>query len=135
MSAASRTVRVIGPWVMSPPRGFEFGAFEMRPRDGLRPTTPQQLEGMRMEPPPSEPSATGQRHAAPAAADPPLDPPAVLLRSQGFLVAGKRPKAVGARLANSGVLVLPMSPPPAPRNRRATAASCAGTKCSRSFEP
>ncbi len=91
MSAASRTVRAIGPWVMSPPRGFEFGAFETRPRDGLMPTTPQQLDGIRIEPPPSEPSAIGQRPAATAAADPPLEPPAVLLTSQGFRVAGKRP--------------------------------------------
>ena len=91
MRAASLTVRAIGPWVISPPRGFAFGWFEMRPRDGLMPTTPQQLDGIRIDPPPSEPSAIGQRQAATAAADPPLEPPAVLPRSQGLRVAGNRP--------------------------------------------
>ena len=78
--AASRTVRAIGPEVMSPPRGLELGEFDTRPRDGLTPTTPQQLEGIRIDPPPSVPSAIGHRQAATAAAEPPLDPPAVLPR-------------------------------------------------------
>ena len=60
MSAASATVRAIGPWVMRPPRGLAVGAFEIRPREALMPTTPQQLEGMRIDPPPSEPSAIGR---------------------------------------------------------------------------
>ena len=135
MSAASATVRAIGPCVVSPPRGFELGALDTRPRDGLMPTTPQQLDGMRIDPPPSEPSAIGQKHAATAAADPPLDPPAVLLRSQGLWVPGNRPKLVVARLPNSGVLVLPSSTPPASRRRRATAASRSGTFRSRIREP
>ena len=112
---------------MSPPHGLELGAFEMRPREGLTPTTPQQLDGCRIEPPPSDPSAIGQRQAATAAAEPPLDPPAVLLGFHGLRVAGKRPKAVVARLPNSGVFVFPSSTPPASRSRRATAASQAGT--------
>src|SRR5215207_6867773 len=120
---------------MSPPRGFELGAFDTRPRDGFMPTTPQQLEGILIDPPPSEPSAIGQRQAATAAADPPLEPPAVLPRSQGFRVGGKRPYAVVARLPNSGVFVFPRSTPPASRRRRATAASRVGTLCSRSFDP
>src|SRR5439155_15938105 len=135
MSAASRTVRAIGPWVMSPPRGFELGAFDTRPRDGLMPTTPQQLDGILIDPPPSDPSAMGQRQAATAAADPPLEPPAVLRRSHGFRVAGNRPKAVVARLPNSGVFVFPSSTPPASCNLRATAASVVGTLCSRSLDP
>jgi hypothetical protein len=49
----------------------------------LKPTIPQQLDGMRMEPPPSLPSATGTSRAATAAADPPLDPPALRVRSHG----------------------------------------------------
>src|SRR3954466_11687630 len=123
INPASRTVRAMGPWVISPPRGLEFGELETRPRDGLTPTTPQQLEGMRMEPPPSDPSAMGQRHAATAAAEPPLDPPAVLLRSQGLRVGGKSPNAVVARLPNSGVFVFPSNTPPTSRSFRATAAS------------
>src|SRR4051794_41912676 len=98
MRAASRTVLAIGPCVISPPRGLATGKFETRPRDGFRPTTPQQLDGILMEPPPSDPSATGQTHAATAAADPPLEPPAVLPRSQGFRVAGERAKGVVGRV-------------------------------------
>src|SRR5580692_4460819 len=120
---------------MSPPRGFELGALETRPRDGLIPTTPQQLEGIRIEPPPSDPSANGHRQAATAAAEPPLEPPAVLTRSHGLCVGGKSPNAVVARLPNSGVLVLPSNTPPASRRRRATAASSFGTYFSRRREP
>src|SRR3954462_8625021 len=123
ISAASRTVRAMGPCVTSPPRGLAVGAFETRPRDGFMPTTPQQLDGILIEPPPSDPSATGHRQAATAAAAPPLEPPAVFARSHGLRVAGNRPKAVVARLPNSGVFVFPSSTPPASRRRRATAAS------------
>src|SRR4029450_1927953 len=98
---------------MSPPRGLEFGAFDTRPRDGLIPTTPQQLDGILIDPPPADPSAIGQRQAATAAADPPLDPPAVLLRSHGLRVAGKRPKAGVAQVPNSRVFLVPARPPPA----------------------
>ena len=45
---------------------------------------PQKLAGMRIEPAPSEPIASGPSPAATAAAAPPLDPPAVLARSQGL---------------------------------------------------
>ena len=44
---------------------------------------------MRIEPPPSEPSAPPTRPAATAAAEPPLDPPGVRLRSHGLRVAPK----------------------------------------------
>ena len=47
----------------------------MRPSCGLRPSTPQHDAGMRIEPPASEPSATGLSAAATAAADPPDEPP------------------------------------------------------------
>jgi len=43
-----------------------IGAPEIRPRVGFRPTIPQQLAGIRIEPPPSEPSATGASPAATA---------------------------------------------------------------------
>ena len=60
------------------------GPGEMRPREGLRPTTPQQLDGMRTEPPPSEPCANPHNPAATAAAAPPLDPPGVWSRFHGL---------------------------------------------------
>jgi len=59
---------------------------EMRPRDGLRPMTPQQEAGTRIEPAPSLASAIGTRRAATAAAAPPLDPPGVTSSRQGLWV-------------------------------------------------
>jgi hypothetical protein len=51
---------------------------------GLSPTTPQQAAGIRMEPPVSDPSAASASPAASAAADPPLEPPAVRSGAIGF---------------------------------------------------
>src|SRR3989304_4234017 len=90
-AAQSRTERVRtccapSPFITSPmsgPRG-------LRPRVGLRPTTPQQEAGMRMEPPPSPPWAMGTMPAATAAAEPPLEPPAVRPLSQGLRVGPNR---------------------------------------------
>jgi hypothetical protein len=50
----------------------------------LKPTTPQQAAGIRIEPPESLPSAASARPAASAAADPPLDPPASRPGRRGF---------------------------------------------------
>ena len=50
-------------------------ASDTRPRDGFRPTRPQALAGMRIEPPPSFAWAMETIPAATAAAEPPLDPP------------------------------------------------------------
>ena len=44
------------------------GAFETRPREALKPKTPQHDAGIRIEPPPSEPCAIAQSPAASAAA-------------------------------------------------------------------
>ena len=54
----SATVRVSTPSIPSEesPRS---GAAEIRPRAGFRPTSPQQAAGIRIEPPPSLPCATG----------------------------------------------------------------------------
>lgn len=57
-----------------------------RPRDGFRPTMPQQEAGTRIEPAPSLASPIGTMREATAAAVPPLDPPAVIPSFQGFLV-------------------------------------------------
>src|ERR1700734_3233049 len=87
-SAASATVRASGPSVDSPTRSGMSGPPEMRPRDGLIPNSPQTLDGIRIDPPPSLPCAAGARPAATAAPAPPLDPPADLLRSQGARAGG-----------------------------------------------
>ena len=47
-------------------------------------------DGMRIDPPPSVPSAIGSRPSATAAADPPEEPPVLRVVSKGFLVAPKR---------------------------------------------
>src|SRR6478735_6010043 len=88
MAAASRTVRAIGPDVARPTGSPYRGAPLIRPRVGLRPKRPQQLAGIRIDPPPSDPCATGTRPAATAAAAPPLEPPAIRARSQGVRAGG-----------------------------------------------
>src|SRR5579875_3214568 len=87
-SAASATVRAMGPLVPRPTRSGTSGPSEIRPRDGLIPNSPHTLLGMRIDPPPSLPWAAGARPAATAAAAPPLDPPADLDRSHGVLADG-----------------------------------------------
>jgi hypothetical protein len=62
------------------------GAKDVRPRRGLRPTSPQQEAGTRIDPVPSPPEAAGTTPAATAAADPPLDPPGVIDGDHGFTV-------------------------------------------------
>ncbi len=47
--------------------------------------------------------------AATAAADPPLDPPGIRSRSQGFLVVKKPEFSVDDPMANSSMFVLPVS--------------------------
>src|SRR5690348_16668360 len=69
-AAASATVRARGPTQASPVMSPYIGAPETRPRLGLSPTMPQQLAGIRIEPPPSEPCATGISPADTAAAAP-----------------------------------------------------------------
>ena len=60
------------------------GPVGVAPRLGLKPNRPQQLAGMRIDPPPSPPLATGTMRAATAAADPPLLPPGVCASDQGL---------------------------------------------------
>src|SRR5438093_6784437 len=83
--AASRTVRASGPGTEkeeSPPPVWP--RLLIRPRVGLRPTTPQNAAGTRMDPPPSVPTCSGPSSAAVAAAAPPLDPPGTWSRFHGL---------------------------------------------------
>jgi hypothetical protein len=82
---------------------------------------------MRIEPPPSPPSATGQRPAATAAAAPPLEPPGVRDAAQGLRHAPLSTDSVTGSVPNSGVFVLPRITNPASRRRRTTAESNPGT--------
>src|SRR5450759_729447 len=84
-----------------------------------------------MEPPVSEPSATGANPAATAAAEPPEDPPGTRLVSWGFGVGPKAELSVYEPMANSSVLVLPTMTAPASTNRVTTVASYGGRQPSR----
>ena len=123
-SATSRTVRAIGPFTtIAPQPSYEAGASGTRPRVGFRPTTSQQALGMRQDPPPSLPTERGEIPAAVAAAAPPLEPPELYSRFQGFRVAPKIRFSVTGRRPNSEVFVLPITIAPASRSRETTTAS------------
>src|SRR5262249_51075491 len=101
------------------------------PEDCLRPTTPLQAAGMRVEPPASVPIPMGQTPAASAAAAPPEEPPLVRSAAQALRGRPNRADSVQGMCPNSGVVVLPIRIAPA-RFRRATAtASSFGTLCSK----
>ena len=121
--ALSSTERVSGPkqiqWFPSP----SCGVRGTRPLCGLRPKTPQQAAGIRIEPAPSTPIAAGTRPAATAAADPPLDPPGVRSTSQGLRVTPQVIDSVNGHSPSSGMVVLPTTIAPASRRRRTTSAS------------
>lgn len=86
-TAASITVRAIGPLTLRPYQASSWGSSDTRSRCGFSPNRPHQVDGMRIEPPPSDPNASGASPAATAAALPPLLPPGVRRGSQGLRVA------------------------------------------------
>ena len=81
-------MRASGPLVPRPTGSPYIGDPEITPRVGLKPTRPQQLAGIRIEPPPSDPWASGTSPPATAVAAPPLDPPAIRLVSYGVTAGG-----------------------------------------------
>ena len=81
ISAASATVRAIGPGTCRVPHGASVGHGGTRPTAPRSPTTLQKLAGLRSEPPVSLPSAIGTIPHASATAAPPLEPPHVLVGS------------------------------------------------------
>src|SRR5215203_6042071 len=84
-----------------------------------------------MEPPVSEPSAAGDRRAATATAEPPLDPPGVRSVAYGFRDGPNPEFSVDDPIANSSRFVLPMITAPADSRRATAVAVYGGTKCSR----
>src|ERR671912_106868 len=62
----------------------------MRPKEVLYPYTPHQAAGMRIDPPPSVPSASGSSPSATAAALPPEEPPVFLAVSKGLRLGANR---------------------------------------------
>src|SRR5699024_10044439 len=83
-TAVSRTSRVSTPLVARAAPSTPFGPVLMRPREGLRPTSPQAEAGIRIEPPPSLPWAIGTIPAATAAPAPPEEPPGDRVGSHGL---------------------------------------------------
>src|SRR5205823_9340913 len=122
ISAASATLLVIGPTCATVPKG-ESGHAGTRPNEGLRPKSPVKLHGMRIEPPPSVPTASGAMPAASAAAAPPDEPPGVLLVFQGLRVMPVSALSVTPFQPNSGVVVFPISTAPCSRRRAVAGAS------------
>jgi hypothetical protein len=88
--------------------------------------TPESAAGIRSEPAVSVPTAAGTMRAASAAADPPLDPPAVRSSAHGLPTWSVVPPA-----ANSWVWLWPARTMPWPRRRRHTVLSVAATLRSR----
>ena len=84
--ARSRTDAAIGPVteIVGQPR--KPGSLGTRPKVGFIPYAPQNADGMRIDPPPSVPTANVTMPLATEAAAPPLDPPLVRDRSTGFRV-------------------------------------------------
>ena len=77
MAATSRTLLAWIRFVAKPrPLSSSIGPPETRPREGLRPTPPFQLAGMRIEPPMSDPCAMGTMPDMTADCAPPEEPPA-----------------------------------------------------------
>src|SRR5919108_435537 len=107
-SAVSRVVRAIGPLDESSGHaGGRSPPLGTRPSDGLNPDRPLTDAGMRIDPPPSEPVASGTRPAATAAAEPPDEPPADRPSPQAPNVAPNVSLTVSAFQPSSGRLVLP----------------------------
>src|SRR5437870_5445973 len=101
----------------------------MRPKVGLRPTSPQYEAGRTLEPIVWVPSASGAIRAATAAADPLDEPPGVHARFHGLRVGA------GSYVANEVVWVLPSRIAPAALSRATAVASWSGTKPAITFEP
>src|SRR5205807_637393 len=84
-----------------------------------------------MDPPVSDPSATGTIPAATAAADPPPDPPGMRSVAQGLRAGPNAEFSFDDPTANSSQLVLPTTTAAACSSRATAVASYGGTYCSR----
>src|SRR4051795_10751491 len=96
---------------------------------------PQKPAGMRIEPPPSVPVASGPMPAATAAAAPPLDPPAVREGSHGLRVTPVKGLSVTPFQPNSGVVVFPSRTAPDSLRRATDGASSGAGSLVLVFEP
>ena len=99
------------------------------PHCDLSPTVSQAADGSRIEQPVSVPSASSQRPAARAAAEPLEEPPVVLPGCTGFLQVPYHSLAPRTLQANSGRWVFPTSTAPASSRRWTATAFRSGTCC------
>src|SRR5947209_8292473 len=135
IKAPSSTVLEIGPACDTSPNA-EGGWTATLPKVGLCPNTPENAAGMRMEPPASVPTASGQIPASTATALPPLLPPGVRSKFHGLRVTPVSGESVVGFQPNSGVVVLPKKTAPWVRNRAVDGASSSqGWSGSIVFEP
>src|SRR3954468_2133522 len=134
-NAASRTERDIG--ATCPSVGVALaGKTGTLPNCAFIPNTPQKEAGMRMEPPPSVPSAKGVTPAATEVAAPALEPPVVFEVSQALRVTPESGLSLlPACQPNSVVVVLPMMHAPAARARSTEGASSLTTLFSMVRDP
>ena len=136
-ATTSDSRRAIGPfvdrWCQSGASGPPLGT---RPSEGFIVDRPQHEDGMRSEPPPSDPVASGTIPAAMAAALPPDEPPGVWSRFHGLRVGPNTSLSVSAFHPSSGVLVFPSTTQPAPTRRDTRAESEeAGGRSAKPSEP
>src|SRR5262245_49942814 len=112
ISATSAMVRAIGP-TCDKVGAAVVGQIGTRPYCGLRPASPVKLHGMRIEPPPSVPSANGVMPPATEDAAPALEPPGVFAGFHGLRVMPVSGQSPTALQPNSLVVVLPIRIAPA----------------------
>src|SRR5579859_988946 len=118
----------IGPRVSSDLLSGMTPRMSMLPSSGLNPTTPHSADGMRIEPPVSEPIAQSHIPHATATAEPPDEPPATRVGSCGLSTSPWCGLVEVTPYANSCRLVLPATTDPKDRSRWTTgASSAAGT--------
>src|SRR5699024_11216558 len=109
----SKTCLAIGPTVSKLGPVGKTPYLLITPYVGRRPVIPHKAAGIRTEPPVSVPIAASAQFAVTAAAEPPLDPPAIRELSQGFFVAPKVGLIFVPPNANSCILAFARIIPPA----------------------
>ena len=113
INALSLTFRVIGPiWSRLDEKAINPYR-DTRPYVGLKPTTPLNAAGCRIEPPVSEPKAAINSPEATAAAGPPEEPPGTFVWSHAFFVFLKAEVSVELPIANSSRFNFPATTIPA----------------------
>ena len=134
-SAVSSTVRAHGPPWSSDDAHAISPYRDTVPYVGFTPTVAVSAAGWRIDPPVSDPMASGAWNAASAAALPPPDPPGTRSTFHGLRVGPYAEFSVELPIANSSMFVLPRIGMPAARSRAVTVASYGDVQPSRIFDP